>query len=278
VIRLSAGPARLAIDPAAGGRIVSLELDGRSLLVGAGPSPFEGGSFPMAPFAGRIRRGSFAFRGQTYQLPINFPPHAIHGFTHDRPWTVESDGSISCELGAPWPFRGRVSQTFDLAADRLDVRIELEADEPMPATIGWHPWFRRRVEPGVDADGAAGDRVEPLQLEVEPGARYQRDGEGIPTGELVEPGPRPWDDCFVRLRRPPVLDWPGFARLTIESSCDHWVIYDEPADAICVEPQTGPPDGLNLDPRVVEPGDPLVATMTWRWELARPSGPVVPSG
>jgi len=32
-----------------------------------------------------------------------------------------------------------------------------------------------------------------------------------------------------------------------------------------VEPQTGPPDALNIRPVVVEPGRPLTATMEWRW-------------
>jgi aldose 1-epimerase len=62
-----------------------------------------------------------------------------------------------------------------------------------------------------------------------------------------------------------MLTWPGALELVIASSCDHWVVYDEPADAVCVEPQTGPPDALNLGPAVVEPERPLVATMEWRW-------------
>jgi galactose mutarotase-like enzyme len=53
--------------------------------------------------------------------------------------------------------------------------------------------------------------------------------------------------------------------LTIESDCPTWVVYTVPADAICVEPQTAPPDALNAGPAVVEPGRPLVAEMTWTW-------------
>ena len=42
--------------------------------------------------------------------------------------------------------------------------------------------------------------------------------------------------------------------VTISSACDHWVVYDEPPHATCVEPQTGPPDAFNIRPEVVEPG------------------------
>jgi aldose 1-epimerase len=44
------------------------------------------------------------------------------------------------------------------------------------------------------------------------------------------------------------------------------VVFTEPEHAVCVEPQTGPPDELNLGPRVVSPASPLVARATWRWE------------
>jgi aldose 1-epimerase len=109
-----------------------------------------------------------------------------------------------------------------------------------------------------------------LELDVEPGAMYQRDAAGIPTGELVPPSPGPWDDAFIDLRRPPVLRWPGFLELTIESDCTYWVIYTSPSDTVCVEPQTAPPDALNADPTVVQPGQPLTAVMTWRWRSLAP--------
>jgi aldose 1-epimerase len=125
----------------------------------------------------------------------------------------------------------------------------------MPASIGWHPWFLRRI-PGTPGE---------LELDVEPGAMYARDEAGIATTELVPPAPEPWDDCFTDLRRPPVLRWPGFLEVTIESDCPDWVIYTSPPDALCVEPQTAPPDALNTDPTVVQPGKPLTAVMTWRW-------------
>ena len=125
----------------------------------------------------------------------------------------------------------------------------------MPASIGWHPWFLRRL------DGVSGE----VELDLDAGAMLVRDADGIATDRRVAPPPGPWDDCFVDLRRPPVLRWPGFLELSVESDCPDWVIYTEPEDALCVEPQTAPPDALNREPAIVEPGRPLVATMTWRW-------------
>jgi aldose 1-epimerase len=243
------------VDLAAGGRLASLVVDGRELLKTAGYGPIAWGSFPMAPFAGRVRDGILTFDGVEHRLPLGLPPHAIHGTVLERPWTLIGETTIGTDLGPDWPFRGRVVQRFELGADSLTCRLELHADEPMPASIGWHPYFLRRLE-GVDGE---------LELDLDAGAMLVRDGAGIATDQAIEPGPGPWDDCFIDLRRPPVLRWPGFLELTIESDCPAWVVYTVPEDAVCVEPQTAPPDAVNADPAIVLPGRPLVAEMTWRW-------------
>jgi galactose mutarotase-like enzyme len=56
--------------------------------------------------------------------------------------------------------------------------------------------------------------------------------------------------------------------LAISSDTRYGVVYTEPLDALCVEPQTGPPDALNLEPFLVTPGRPLAASMTWTWRSA----------
>jgi aldose 1-epimerase len=263
---LRAPGADVEIDLAAGGRIASFVVDGRELLVTEGLGPIAWGSFPMAPFAGRVREGRFAFRGQRYEVPIEMPPHAIHGTVLDRPWERIDDATISTDLGPNWPFRGHAVQHFELDEGRLTMRLELHADEPMPASIGWHPWFRRRPPAVEGAVVVAGREPGPVELELDATAMYRRDDSGIATSETISPPPPgPWDDCFTGLRRPPRLTWPGFLELTIESDCPTWVVYTVPDQAICVEPQTAPPDALNTGPALVEPGRPLIAEMTWTW-------------
>lgn len=254
-LRLIASGVEATIDLSVGGRLASFRIDGTELLRTEGYGPIQWGSYPMAPYAGRVRRGSFAFEGRAYDLPITMAPHAIHGTVLDRPWAVVGDTTIASELGEDWPFNGRAIQRFELADDHLTFELSVEADERMPASIGWHPWFLRHP-PGTDA---------PVELDFEAGAMYVRDDDGITTSELVPPPSEPWDDCFTDVRRPPVLRWPGFLELTIVSACRDWVVYTVPEDAVCVEPQTAPPNALNGEPAIVEPGTPLTASMTWRW-------------
>ena len=267
---LSAGPATAVIDVEDGCRLASLQfVDGLELIGGddeadAG-SPFHHGAFPMAPWAGRIRHGRFTFEGRTYELPIYFEDHAIHGTVCDRPWEATGDHQHEwrCDLGDRWPLGGHAVQRAELHADRLRLELEVHAGESaMPATIGWHPWFRRVVG-GVSAE---------LTFRAE--RKYRKDAEGIPDGELLRPDPsaHPLDDCFSDLRATPAISWPGVGRLEVESDASHLVVYTVPTSALCVEPQTGPPDAPNLGvATVVEPGRPLTAWMELRWRPA-PSG------
>ena len=256
---LEAGAARLVYSPARGGRLISLTVDGLDLLVTPEVDDHDFGSFPMAPWAGRVRHGRFAFDGHDYELPCNNPPHAIHGVARDHPWLDESDGVLSVDLVSPWPFGGRAVQRLALTPGSLTMAMEVHAgDGRMPASLGWHPWWARRLARGGE-----------LEVDLHAGAMYRRDEEGIAVDELVPIPPHPWDDCFTELGDPPaVLRWPGAVTVTLETDCPCLVVFDEPQHAICVEPQTHPPDALNLGPSVVTAGHPLTASCSWRWDLA----------
>ena len=65
----------------------------------------------------------------------------------------------------------------------------------------------------------------------------------------------------------PTINWPGALSLAIASTFDHWVIFTEPEHAMCVEPQSGPPNEFHLSLRVIGPGESLVGSMTWRWTI-----------
>ena len=260
VVTLQAGDAALTIDPVAGGRFGSLVVRGHELLVTEGFGPIEWGCYPMAPFAGRIRDGRFTFRGRDHQLETNMPPNAIHGTVFTRPWEVTAQtverAELAIDLGSGWPFRGRVTQRIALRPDGLDARLKLEADEPMPAWLGWHPWFRREVSGST------------AELDFAAEQMYERGSDGLPTGRLVPPKPRPWDDAFVGVRMPASLTWPDVLSLEVTSTGSVWVAYDERPYAICLEPQTAPPDAVNLaetDVPVAEPGHPVSMSMSWRW-------------
>jgi aldose 1-epimerase len=259
---LAAGPARLEVDPADGGRMMSLQLGGHELLYAAGADPTMHGSFVMAPYAGRVRDGRFSVAGREVHLPLTLPPHAGHGLVLDRAWTVREQSAttvrLDCVLDERWPWPGRVEQRIELAADQVRQTVTVHADgEAFPASLGWHPWFARRPSGWP-----------PGRVELDAGAMLVRDVHYIATEHRVVPPPGPWDDCFVDVHWPVTLTWPGVLALEVSADTAYVVVFDSGDVAACVEPQTHPPDALNTGAALVRPGRPLEASMLWAWRLA----------
>ncbi|MGW2746991.1 aldose epimerase family protein [Streptomyces sp. NPDC001450] len=260
-ITLTAGDAEVVVRPGNGGRIGGLRIGGVELL----RQGERFGCFPMVPWCGRIREGRFLDGATVRQMPLNAPPHAIHGTARDGDWRTARVGAheavITHDLADPWPHRGRVTHVVTLTEDSLTLTMSVEAyDDSFPAQIGWHPWFHRRLE---GEDGTVGADV---RLDFTPAWQEERGADHLPTGNRVDRKPGPWDDCFGMPGGVDVtLTWPGQLELKVTSREEWVVVYDEQAEAVCVEPQTGPPNGLNTLPRLVTPLEPLEATTTWSW-------------
>jgi aldose 1-epimerase len=254
-IALKAGDAEVTLRPAHGGRVGGLKVAGVELL----RQGDRFGCFPMVPWCGRIREGRFLDGATVHQMPLNSPPHAIHGTARDGAWRVARTGDgeavLTYDLVEPWPFSGRVTQAVTLTEDSLTLTMSVETyDSSFPAQLGWHPWFNRNLG-GQD-----------VRLDFAPAWQEERGDDHLPTGNRVDPGPGPWDDCFGMPGGVDVtLTWPGQLELKVTSREKWVVVYDEQEAAVCVEPQTGPPNGLNTLPRLVTPLEPLEATMTWNW-------------
>lgn len=254
MIELRAESVRCTVSAEDGGRVASLAVAGVDLILRAHPSlpAAAWGSYPMVPWAGRIRNGRFRFDGIDHQLPINFETHAIHGTGFEQSWeTVDRDAScvaLACRLD--WVLGGAAEQRIELADDSLTCTLVVRAgDRPMPAAIGWHPWF-----------------VKPERVDLQFERMYLRDVEYITDGQFVAPPPPPpWDDCFEGPIVTPRL-WISGVEVSITSDCEYWVVYDMPAHATCVEPQSATPDAFNLGGAArLEPGEELRRTMTLSW-------------
>ncbi len=260
--------AEAVLDPGAGGRIASLKVDGIELFVTEGVGHVAWGCYPMVPWAGRIRDGVLRWRGEEHRLPTHLvPPHAIHGTLLETAWDVIESGpaavTIAADLMPPWPFGGHAVHRVWLTPEGLHAGLEVHAaDRAMPAIVGWHPWFRRVLR---DQAGAAVG--EPAIVDLDAGGMLRRGADGLPDGTVIRSiPPEPWDDCFIDVAGAPGVHWPGVVAVRIESAAPCWVVYTESEEGVCVEPQTGPPNGLNTgEHAVVEPGAPLVASMTMGW-------------
>jgi aldose 1-epimerase len=282
IVELVAGRDRARVDSSAGGRLAGLLAGGRQRLIERPQpgSPFpeiSWGSFLMAPWVGRVRDGRLEWGGDTFDLNPNLGGHAIHGACFDRPWQVGRRTDRSVELSveidsARWPFGGTARQRISLEGGSLTCAASIRADVPMPAALGWHPWFRR--DPGAD-----------LALTVAADRRLELDPALIPTGRSLPVegsfdlragpllGDRRLDDVYIDARGPAIVRWPDL-ELQIEFGAPVVsVVVFSPPGAVCVEPATAWPDAVRLSAdglpgtglAMLAAGQELAATMTWRW-------------
>src|SRR4051794_37076482 len=96
--------------------------------------PGRNGTPVLFPFPNRINEGRFTFWGRSYEVPINHPPHAIHGFAIQAPWEVVDQGADDSgafltgrfqiarqapEMLAHWPADAVLELRYSLSGRRL---------------------------------------------------------------------------------------------------------------------------------------------------------------
>ncbi len=281
---------KLKADPARGAGIVSFYAKnrGRDLAImpdtetdQVGP---EMACFLMAPYSNRIEDGRFTFQGAEYEL-LNSEEHALHGTVRYLPWQIATEGETSLTLrfdskehesvNWPWPFVTEVVYELVDNVFASGLRLWNAGHTPMPAGMGWHPFFNRILT----ANG------EPLYLEIDiprmfPDANDNR----IPSGpsDPVHPqldfsverllDPHLFiDNCFIYRNGNGHLRWPESgvtAELMCSKECSHIVFYNPPESFFALEPVTNANNGVNLFENgdhesgieVLKPGDKLEAT------------------
>ncbi|MBI1352576.1 MAG: aldose 1-epimerase [Actinomycetales bacterium] len=244
LVTLAGDDVTVTIDARLGARAVSWRVDGHELLGGRSSHPVEHGMYPMAPWAGRVRDNAVGEGAGRHSLPVTYDPWALHGTVLARPATAvdvrleEASSVLVARFDDhpewPWPMSVRVEWRVIGRVLEADIVVSAPA-EGFPAVVGWHPWFRRRLDGSASAvwscDGAG---------------QLRRGSDHLPTGDLdpYDPSSGPFDDAFAVPDGHARVTWPGVLDLSVQSDGDWYVVFDELPDTLCIEPQSGPPDGL----------------------------------
>lgn len=238
-------------------------------------------SFVLAPYSNRIRGARLEFGGRQHQLEPNTPEgNAQHGDVRRRPWQLlEHDARRALlaidsrdfpDFNYPWPLSVQIEYGLDGRVQTTRLSLTNPGTRPMPAGIGLHPYFRRRI---------AGSGADAL-LSLGATSVYQTGPDLIPTAaavpvppELDLTSPRSTSGLalnhgFTSWDGRATLAWPG-AGLALELHADpvfsHLVAYTAPDGSIALEPVTNATDGFNLmargvpgtGVRVLQPGETL---------------------
>ena len=232
---------RCDLAPALGGSIAGLWLGDIPVLRSTpGPALRQArlaGSYPLVPFSNRIGQAAFQWAGERHSLLPNNPPepHAIHGVGWQHPWTVlqadaqQAQLAYSHQADGGWPFAFAAEQMIKLSADGLNLELRLtnQSDAPMPAGLGWHPFFVKR--PGC-------------QLRFVASGRWEMDAAKLPTHRLTCTG---LDTSCTTLDVDHCFDgWSGVVQLDdellrthIRSNLQRLVVFTNPSrDFVAIEP------------------------------------------
>jgi len=278
MITLNSRPAELTLAPENGGCVSAFRWNGVDILrpynVSKGPdaAATEYAAFPLFPFSGRIANGRFSFRGHNYQLPTNFPPepHAIHGQGWQSEWAVSSKSVNTVTLafrhdGSVWPWAYHATQYFTLARIGLSVMLTLTnlSDGPMPAGIGWHPYFpakNAQLISDVSSVWLSGE-------DMIPGAPSPLS----PQNDLTSPrevSALRLDNAFAAGEEGTRISWPSERRaieMTGTETLRHLIVYTPAGENFfCVEPVSHSTDAVNSNEpasvtglKVLAPGETL---------------------
>jgi len=285
----------LAVSPEAGASIAGLAARVRGERVPIlRPTPDDAiaqlnsslfASFALVPWSNRLADARFTFHGRTHQLKPNTPDgHAIHGDVRKRPWRVVAQTATALELAFashdfadvnfPFPFEVALRYALDGATLATSLALSSRASEPMPAGMGFHPYYRRTLlDPAEQVElQAIAPRAYRELVPLHPAVPITPE-QDFARGRAL--GDQDFDTCFAGWDGHATITWPGSrvrAHVACDATLDHMILFSPPGKPFfALEPVSNANNGFNLaaagDPdagmRVLAPGETLRGT----WHL-----------
>lgn len=256
VITLKSGKWQAEACPRLGGNLISLSYDGKNVLrplvdeAQLDINPYLQGAPILLP-ANRTYLGKFSFEGEDYQLPVNEPRtnSHLHGLVHRQPFSLVSatDTSVTMKFvntnGLVYPFDFEITATYTIDDDGLSQEFIIKniGKKNMPYTFCLHTTF-----------------MQPENQFTFPLKEKQEAINDIPTGRYIELNDvekrfvtgSPAKDvtaCGYYSAAGHTVTVDEFA-YTVSDNFDHWITWNAHGkeDYICLEPQAGKVNGLNI--------------------------------
>lgn len=239
----------------------------------------------LAPWSNRIAAARFPFAGRELRLRPDWPDGtAIHGVVKDRTWTILDRSPVSArlafesrrhaDLNWPWVFDATARYELDEQSLEVELAITNRSDSPMPAGLGFHPFYMRRLwddRDEVAIRASLPGRYPAAGMIPTAPARADEVTRHLAAGLPLKP--LDLDDVFAGFDPATTITWPASgirASFTVSPNLNHTVIYSPPAQPhFCLEPVSMVNDGFNLlahgqpgtGVTILAPGESRSATM-----------------
>ena len=239
-----------------GGNLIYLRYDGRDILrplkdeSELEKNPYIQGAPILLP-ANRTYLGKFTFEGVEYTLPITEPRtnSHLHGLVHRQKFELVSFDSACVTMkysntGEVYPFNFDITVAYSVDEDGLSQSFEIRNTDTknMPYTFCLHSTF-----------------MQPESFTMPVARRQEDDDIDIPTGRYLELTEQ--EKLYNTSSPSKNVKVTGYfesagntARIddilyTVSENFDYWITYNAggKADFICIEPQAGKVNGLNIE-------------------------------
>lgn len=259
---------RLEVVPERGGIITRWQVRDRDILYldadrFADPTLTVRGGIPILfPICGNLPDNTYSLNGQSYTLKQ-------HGFARDLPWTVldqVTGDRLSLVLGlesndqtrAVYPFDFQLTFTYTLDGETLAThqRYTNCSPEPMPFSVGFHPYFQVSDKSQLALEIPAGEFRDQKTQSVHPyDGRFDWEQDEIDAA---------FANVSSQVAR--VTDHSERTRLTLEysntfSTLVFWTLKGK--QFYCLEPWSAPRNALNTGEHLLHlaPGASLETVM-----------------
>ena len=206
---------------------------------------------PLLFPANRTKDGRFTWQGKNYQMPINeeISGGNLHGFLHFQAFSVDciTENAVTMSYNhtadAYFPFAFMFTVTYRVDANGFTATYTVKNTDKtaFPFTFATHTTF-----------------VEPDRFSAPIESRQERDARLIPTGRYVpltaeeqryvKDGISKGNAIVGYYKANGHTAFVGEYTYTVSDNFDHYILYNGKGVSgfLCVEPQSGAVDGLNI--------------------------------
>lgn len=241
-----------------GGSLQELKLNNNSIIKDLHPLTYETtyASAVLFPFSNRIKDGKYTFKQKQYQLHINRKEenNALHGLVYNKAFNVIkkdfSNNYASVTLSYTeikrvkgFPFYYSIFLTYTLTQSTINLKVTLNNldENPLPFTIGWHPYFNSSNLFNSCLVFESNKKILFDKRMITTGI------ENIETENTFEIKDKKLDDCFVLNSNQMQFKTPDYSLALLSSSKENYLQLYTPSksNTIAIEPSTGVSNSFN---------------------------------
>lgn len=210
----------------------------------------------LFPFTNRLEGGVYTFEDKAYAIDLKMQneKNPIHGLVYNKQFEIisleSSNDSASLTIRynetkktEGFPFKYSIELTYILTKNTLQLEVEIKNndDNSFPFNVGWHPYFYSN-----DLYNSA--------LLLNSDKKLELNADLIPVSvkavfnqEKIQIKDQHFDDCYIINGKSVGFKTPNYHITLSTSSKDLFlqVYTPENANAIAIEPKTGPANSFN---------------------------------